>query len=1225
MIPQESHPNNTTDNYSISFESSFSNYFIIQSTFRRYIKHANIIEKCFPVLKTDEPVPLPNALSYLTYYTKSKPVKLAKVGKYLYNRLLSDLSGGKKRDILVEIQIFKAVLESNSRDIYFFGENLLLSVIAILKSGDLDLIFEAADLICLFCMYHNGATSVISPEFRSEYNYVISSFIKFLSTISDTKNILHHQVMGFKVMYAVLSCEDTYSNENTDEKNSIVSALFSFFWVLFTNNSLPQLSKLKFSYIAENSNLVHTLVQNSIWCVLKTVIDSSFSTNLRWVVDAIFHFMGNASDSWNHPIFPSNLLTFIFSQVSTNYQNIIVSETLLYVEKSFHNQLDFSLPQSASSNKGNIQFNDSSINSRSLNTKDLQDLTNVKQQNHNIYKSEPSIEKQRTIQYCLVIVLGNLTNYTVSYTTVPILEVLSKLTICLISIAKYDECFEIDLSYNFSPFFLEDSTEENSPLINESTTKKLLDAIVKTIGSLSKFQNYSTLAADDISFVTSNIDEDFLLNHRLDFSSNDEIDVNFKVLKSKNSFLDQIKELQAQPSYNQVIWLLKVIRELLASFIFYFSKHMDSISSETDLKDQSSNNIVLTSLFFSWSSLKVCVICLQCVDPQIRLLAGQTLILALQNTKNIYFNCKGQLVKNGSISRKKSIKIILPELEKSMKTPLSISSLNLAGQKFDNNLFSQKNKNSNAIKIQVSNAETDDIEFYPQISPSSTNQSATSFDKYSKRSIDDIFADSAFSLTIREILILLVTPVTTNSYCSYLIANSFLKNFIEKNFLSSQFFVIKVVSEVYSLLLSILATLGPFLQQDDSLSLTLSFDSSTGNSRNIEASTTFENESKAFMQNLCLVSTIFGHCLRLVAEENSRQDGDNDLMTYVLSVIKDQKEHDFWCSEMDLDIFSPLMSWLTNEKPFSANIDIGTTWDIEKVIKLIERGEALDYEQSKLQSSFVFDEFITTLNKQLHINYPDIFSKIKYQEKSTIRNLMYNVNNSISTDKDVYYDASKEFEGEELFSIHSKSFFSTDNQDDKAEVKITGSEIAKIMNFGENEQIQAVKVINEQENNLSFISENFKNEHMKSKQILKQAMELGLGAIDVANISQTNANTVGANDLKFALNDGFANIDMGLLAGHNGYNSDGNNALEAQSSMRDLDTDSEREVNLLTDTEDEGIMEYAKNNFSSSSKLQDLIFNKKNSISSGWSTQLENTNDTQAQAEIQALFDLLKI
>lgn len=62
-----------------------------------HIKHATLIENCYPPLKEEGTSPRSSELSYLTFYASSKPAKLTKVGTYIQHRVERDIRKGRKR------------------------------------------------------------------------------------------------------------------------------------------------------------------------------------------------------------------------------------------------------------------------------------------------------------------------------------------------------------------------------------------------------------------------------------------------------------------------------------------------------------------------------------------------------------------------------------------------------------------------------------------------------------------------------------------------------------------------------------------------------------------------------------------------------------------------------------------------------------------------------------------------------------------------------------------------------------------------------------------------------------------------------------------------------------------------------------------------------------------------------------------------------------------------
>ena len=101
---------------------------ILFSPFRRYVKHATLIEKCYPTERISNPTPKSNELSYLVYYAQSKPAKLFKVGSYMEKRIHRDILRRKSNDIKIDLAIFDALIASCSRDLSYFIRNLAFSL-----------------------------------------------------------------------------------------------------------------------------------------------------------------------------------------------------------------------------------------------------------------------------------------------------------------------------------------------------------------------------------------------------------------------------------------------------------------------------------------------------------------------------------------------------------------------------------------------------------------------------------------------------------------------------------------------------------------------------------------------------------------------------------------------------------------------------------------------------------------------------------------------------------------------------------------------------------------------------------------------------------------------------------------------------------------------------------------------------------------------------------------
>ncbi|KAI7833850.1 hypothetical protein BX661DRAFT_66106 [Kickxella alabastrina] len=143
---------------------------------RRYVKHATLVEGCFPAEKSSETTPNSNELSYLVYYAQSKPAKLTKVGAYLSKRIAKDTYKLRRTDVLVGLHIYNALLAACGRDLYFFAKDVLGSLETVLAANDFEFAKAATHTFALFCRSHSGATLAIDKGLRSLYTNLITTF-----------------------------------------------------------------------------------------------------------------------------------------------------------------------------------------------------------------------------------------------------------------------------------------------------------------------------------------------------------------------------------------------------------------------------------------------------------------------------------------------------------------------------------------------------------------------------------------------------------------------------------------------------------------------------------------------------------------------------------------------------------------------------------------------------------------------------------------------------------------------------------------------------------------------------------------------------------------------------------------------------------------------------------------------------------------------------------------
>ncbi|OMJ10177.1 Protein efr3 [Smittium culicis] len=1016
--------------------------------FRRYFKHATLIEKCFPIEKNAEPKPLSNGLSYLTYYTRSKPVKLAKVGKYLYKRLVSDIGSKRYNDVLIELQIFDALIDSNSRDIGFFGSYLMQAILITARSKNSNILWHSAQTFCSFCKHHASSSVVIADDIRSYYSQVVDVFSQFLSAdikSESTQNVYH--AISLKVLYSVAKCQDTYIGDGLAELNKVISSVLKRMWLLFISNNLPSISLTSTSDFStefkksplftleklplpdlisfnpqkfpinsspkpESSNLpginkesnflsvneknvppqdassthsislsdsenalseifnlsINDIINNpdsnvveylpsSIWYVLSSIVESSYRSNLRLIVLSFFNFMEFSPDSWNCPEFSSTILSFVTSIITPQYRSVIITETLIYLEKS----------------------------SSSVPTK-------------------PSSQNMKT-QLSIVSILDSLVNGPIVLVGISVLEVLSKLVNNLLEVAKLDNCTNIDLAFSISqqPFSPTTTPTNINSLQSFQLTRELLDTIISTIGGLVKSQYYENQDADFISYISQLIDIDLLLN--------ESYKINYPKISDYSTSIDKLHALETYP---KSIWLLKSIRLVVSNLL--------KVSLDLSSPNNKPNSHSLIKSGISFSLFKPFALLLSSIDPQIRILSAQILSLAYQYNS---ITCKPSSINNrisdDFFSQKMPNFNPIDNNSAILNNPSSQLRLQLNDFSSQFDLFDSTDSFSNKNKTDLTSIDKSNYKLLTQFSasPFHSDLPKSLFNNYTQFPNDPSF----FNILYSFLYLLVNSLVTPFSVCDFLIAGSFLSTYItadvnsnpESLFSST---TLKVIDEIYQQMVPCyntaieLANSSPTAGTETSTVDYLSFPTANSsqtensndkhpeqripriNNHNIASEISQVSskprlaEIRSFLNHFCYIQTIYSTILnKLSISFNSQAvknpnpaytDSISAFSTYVSDTISSQKLSNCWKSEIDLDLFNPILSWLTKEKQFAAPSKDVTFWDYSKIVQSLNTSQSSEDSTKKIDirnhiNSNLSSEFVDNLA----ILYPSLEKHFK--------------------------------------------------------------------------------------------------------------------------------------------------------------------------------------------------------------------------------------------------------
>ncbi|KAJ1991974.1 plasma membrane localization protein [Coemansia sp. RSA 1358] len=308
---------------------------------RRYVKHATLVERCFPVEKTSGAMPNSNELSYLVYYTQSKPAKLTKVGSYLSKRIAKDAQKRRYIDVHIGLRIFDELLDSCGRDLHFFAKDVLESLDAALSAHDTALSKAATRTFTLFCRCHTGATLAIDKDLCSLYSGLIRTFASYANVNNSGQlNSALNTALGLCAIQAISESQATYATDCYFELPRIVKATISCIAGLpIPKKTEPvsveeQVGSIESDVYAASNNCKETL-GSWAWQCLETLIRRSHGQHSHVIVAEIFKQL-DTSLQWQPISLCVQIMTDVINQLQPQDQNMVIVETLALLTSGAH-------------------------------------------------------------------------------------------------------------------------------------------------------------------------------------------------------------------------------------------------------------------------------------------------------------------------------------------------------------------------------------------------------------------------------------------------------------------------------------------------------------------------------------------------------------------------------------------------------------------------------------------------------------------------------------------------------------------------------------------------------------------------------------------------------------------------------------------------------------------------------------------------------------------------
>ncbi|GJJ73430.1 protein EFR3 [Entomortierella parvispora] len=189
----------------------------------RYIKHASLINNCYPS-RPEEKGPKPSELSYLVFYATSKPAKLTKVGNFIERRVTRDYRKKRLADVHCSLEIIKTLLLSSKAHLNIFSKNIVSILDTLLVDiSDLDIVRHCQNVFTCFCAAHDGSTLGVDVEFRTLYDRVVSRFAGIATLKADNSN--RYRLIGLRALEAVVSSSALYACDYKAQLNLVLPAI----------------------------------------------------------------------------------------------------------------------------------------------------------------------------------------------------------------------------------------------------------------------------------------------------------------------------------------------------------------------------------------------------------------------------------------------------------------------------------------------------------------------------------------------------------------------------------------------------------------------------------------------------------------------------------------------------------------------------------------------------------------------------------------------------------------------------------------------------------------------------------------------------------------------------------------------------------------------------------------------------------------------------------------
>ncbi|KAF8925572.1 hypothetical protein EDD21DRAFT_407234 [Dissophora ornata] len=186
----------------------------------RYIKHASLINNCYPA-RPEEKGPKSSELSYLVFYVTSNPAKLTKVGSFIERRVVRDYRKKRLSDVHCSLEIIKTLILNSKAHISLFSKNIVVILDTLLVDiSDFDVVRHCQIVFSCFCAAHDGSTLGVDLEFRTLYDRVVARFADIATLQGEVNN--RYRVVGLKALEGVVTSSALYAYDHNAQLGRVL-------------------------------------------------------------------------------------------------------------------------------------------------------------------------------------------------------------------------------------------------------------------------------------------------------------------------------------------------------------------------------------------------------------------------------------------------------------------------------------------------------------------------------------------------------------------------------------------------------------------------------------------------------------------------------------------------------------------------------------------------------------------------------------------------------------------------------------------------------------------------------------------------------------------------------------------------------------------------------------------------------------------------------------------